>query len=93
MFIFEWDAAKARRNLLKHGVSFEEARSVFHDEFAVQFDDEDDSIGERRYLMLGMSREARLLIVSHCERGEVLRIISARRATKAEGAFYEGERT
>ena len=92
MLKFEWDEAKATSNLKKHGVSFEEARSVFYDEFAVQFFDETHGELEERYLMLGFSNEARLLIVCHCERehGQVIRIISARKATKSESAYYRG---
>lgn len=92
MIKFEWDAAKAISNNKKHGVSFEEARSVFFDEFAVQFFDEDNSISEDRFLMLGFSDEARLLIVCHCERdqGNTIRIISARKATLTESTFYPG---
>ena len=68
------------------------ARSVFFDEFATQFFDEDHSMNEERFLMLGMSSGAKLLIVCHCERenGEIIRIISARKATKRESAFYQG---
>lgn len=90
MIIFEWDPAKARANLRKHGVSFEEAQSVFYDEFAVQYFDEEHSGDEERFLMLGMSTGAQLLLVCHCERksGHVIRIISARRATKRESTFY-----
>jgi len=89
---FEWDSAKAAANLKKHGVSFEEARSIFYDEFAVQFFDDENSGSEDRFLMLGFSDEARLLIVCHCERehGHVIRIISARKATKNEAKFYPG---
>jgi uncharacterized protein len=88
---FEWDPPKASANLGKHQVSFEEAKSVFYDEFAIQFFDEEHSSEEDRFLMLGMSSGAKLLIVCHCERenGEVIRIISARRATKRESAFYQ----
>ena len=73
-------------------MSFEEAKSVFYDEFAVQFFDEEHSSDEDRFLMLGMSSSAKLLIVCHCERehGEIIRIISARKATKRESAFYQG---
>ena len=90
MVAFEWDPAKDASNLRKHGVSFEEARSVFYDEFAVQFYDEPHSSGEERFLMLGMSSGAHLLLVCHCERasGGVIRIISARKATKQESSFY-----
>lgn len=80
MIKFEWDPPKAASNLDKHGVSFEEAQSVFYDEFAVQFFDEEHSMSEERFLLLGMSNGARLLLVCHCERepGNVIRIISAR---------------
>lgn len=92
MIKFEWDAAKAASNKKKHGVSFEEAQSVFYDEFAVQFFDEDNSGSEDRFLMLGFSDEARLLIVCHCERneGNIIRIISARKATTNESYHYQG---
>ncbi len=93
MIRFEWNRPKATANLKKHGISFEEAQSVFHDEFALQFFDEEHSAAEDRFLLLGMSFSARILMVCHCEResGEVIRIISARRATPREGAFYRGE--
>lgn len=92
MIIFEWNANKATSNLEKHKVSFEEAKSVFYDEFAIQFYDADSSDTEDRFLMLGMSSEAKLLMVCHCERERtnVIRIISARKATKSESKFYEG---
>ena len=92
MIKFEWDAHKAIANLKKHQVSFEEARSIFFDEFGVQFFDEEHPSEEDRFLMLGMSSLAKLLIVCHCEReeGAVIRIISARKATKRESAFYRG---
>jgi uncharacterized protein len=94
MIKFEWDSAKAAANLKKHGVSFEEAQSTFYDEFAVQFFDEDHSPDEDRFLLLGMSVGARLLLVCHCEReaGDIIRIISARKATKRESAFYGSEK-
>ena len=92
MITFEWDSAKAASNRKKHGVSFEEAQSVFYDEFAVQFFDDERSEMEDRFLMLGLSSDAQLLMVCHCERheGNVIRIISARRATKNESQFYQG---
>jgi uncharacterized DUF497 family protein len=76
----------------KHGVSFEEAQSIFYDEFAVQFFDGESSEMEDLFLMLGLSSDAQLLMVCHCERheGNVIRIISARRATKYESQFYQG---
>jgi hypothetical protein len=91
MIKFQWDTAKATSNRKKHGVSFEEAQSIFYDEFAVQFFDEGNSASEDRFLMLGLSDEARLLIVCHCERdqGNIIRIISARKATKNESAHYQ----
>lgn len=93
MIKFEWDPIKAASNLKKHQVSFDEAKSVFYDEFAVQFFDEEHSSNEARFLMLGLSAGARLLIVCHCERqdGQVIRIISARKATRRESAFYQGD--
>jgi uncharacterized DUF497 family protein len=87
---FAWDRAKARSNLVKHGVSFEEARTVFWDENARLIDDPDHSAEEERFLLLGYSFQARCLIVSHC-RGEsdsVIRLISARRATAQEEEMY-----
>lgn len=93
MIRFEWDLAKAASNKRKHGVSFEEAQTVFYDEFAIQFFDEASSDAEERFLMLGLSSEAKLLIVCHCERdsGGIIRIISARRATKRESQHYQGQ--
>lgn len=94
MIKFEWDFAKATANVKKHGISFEEAQSVFHDEFAVQFFDDEHSTTEERFLLLGMSTGGRLLLVCHCEReaGDIIRIISARKATKTESTFYGGEK-
>ncbi len=93
MIKFEWNPAKASSNKKKHGVSFEEAKTVFYDEFAIQFFDGESSSLEDRFLMLGLSSEARLLIVCHCERhqGSTIRIISARRATKSESEHYRGQ--
>ena len=91
MIEFEWSTAKARANLKKHGVSFEEAQSVFYDEYARQFYDEDHSDKEERFIMLGMSIQSGVLVVCHCERadGDIIRIISARKATRKERGFYE----
>jgi uncharacterized DUF497 family protein len=93
MITFEWDAAKAKSNLKKHDISFEEAQSVFYDEFALQFYDEENSDNEERFIMLGVSNPSNLLVVCHCERGkgEIIRIISARKATKNERQYYEGD--
>lgn len=92
MIKFSWDPAKERSNFKKHGISFEEAKSVFYDECALQFYD-DDSIGEDRFVLLGYSNQSRILVVVHCERGksgDELRIISARKATTSERQYYEG---
>jgi uncharacterized protein len=89
---FEWDSAKASANVKKHHVSFEEAQTVFYDDFAIQFFDGEHSEDEERFIMLGMSSGARLLVVCHCERGDgdVIRILSARKATRNEAKFYRG---
>ena len=94
MIEFEWDRAKAKSKERKHGISFEEAQSVFYDEFARQFYDPDSSDAEDRFLLLGMRNRARVLIVCHCERtaGDVIRIISARKATGNERKYYDGPR-
>lgn len=87
---FEWDERKAAANAKKHGVSFEEAKSVFADERAKLIDDPDHSEDEDRFVLLGLSSVLRLLVVCHCCRGEgdVIRIISARKATTKESKFY-----
>lgn len=91
MIKFEWDVAKAAANQKKHSVTFDEAKTVFYDEFAIQFFDGDHSDAEDRFLMLGLSSEARLLLVCHCERDrDTIRIISARKATSNEAKFYTG---
>ena len=90
MIRFEWDPRKDAANQRKHGISFEEAQSVFFDENAIQFYDEDHSEQEDRFVMLGLSIHSRILVVCHCERvsGKVIRIISARKATSSERKFY-----
>lgn len=87
---FAWDRRKARSNLAKHGVSFEEAQTVFLDEHARLIDDPDHSDDEERFLMLGYSLQARCLIVSHCYREDdsVIRLVSARHATPHEEDVY-----
>jgi len=87
---FEWDEAKNRENKRKHGVSFEEAQTVFLDEDAVRFFDPDHSKDEDRFLMLGISCRLRVLVVCHCHRASnsVIRIISARKADRQEEADY-----
>jgi hypothetical protein len=88
---FEWDEAKNAANQRKHGVSFEEARSVFYDERALLIEDPDEPSGEDRFVLLGMSDALRMLLVCHCyrEREAVIRIISGRKAGRAERADYE----
>jgi uncharacterized DUF497 family protein len=88
----EWDDAKARANRRKHGVSFEEAKSVFFDDYARQFFGAEHSANEDRFIMLGVSNRFRVLVVCHCERveGNVIRIISARKAAANERKHYEG---
>jgi uncharacterized DUF497 family protein len=89
MIKFEWDTAKAASNVRKHGVSFDEAGSVFLDQLAVSGPDPDYSVGESRYITFGMSSLGRLLAVSHTYRPGAIRIISARRVTRAERKIYE----
>ncbi len=86
---FEWDASKAAANLKKHGVSFEEAKTVFDNGLAAIFDDETHSEGERREIIIGHSRNNRLLLISFTERPHAIRIISARLATRREREDYE----
>jgi uncharacterized DUF497 family protein len=86
---FEWDRRKAVSNLSKHGVSFEEALTVFGDSLARIFDDEDHSIEEQREIIIGRSVKERLLVVCFTAQGESVRIFSARRATKRERKDYE----
>ncbi len=87
---FEWDESKSRANERKHGVSFSEARSVFYDETALLIADPAHSQDETRFVLLGMSADFRTLVVCHCyrESDEIIRIISARRANRAEQATY-----
>ena len=86
---FQWDVAKAKANLRKHGVSFDEAASVFFDSFAVSGNDPDHSMDESRFITFGLSSRGRLLAVIHTVREESIRIISARRATRTERNLYE----
>jgi uncharacterized DUF497 family protein len=87
---FEWNQAKAKLNLLKHGISFDEAKTVFLDENARIIEDPDHSEGEGRFIVLGLSFKLRLLIVCHCyrENDETIRIISSRKATRNEAKTY-----
>ncbi|MEH2447321.1 MAG: BrnT family toxin [Nostoc sp.] len=86
---FEWDESKATANLTKHGVSFEEAKTVFDNVVAVIFDDEAHSVGEKREIIIGHSQNNRLLLISFTERSNTIRIISARLATRREREDYE----
>jgi uncharacterized DUF497 family protein len=86
---FEWDPAKAAANLANHGVTFEEALTVFMDPLARIYEDPDHSEAERREIIVGHSIDRRLLLVSFVERGEMVRLISARPATKKERRDYE----
>lgn len=89
--IFEWDENKNLINQRKHGVSFDEAKTVFYDEEALVIDDPEHSEEEDRFIILGLSNKTNLLVVCHCYRASdtVIRIISARKATKTESTFYE----
>lgn len=89
MLKFDWDSAKAATNLRKHGVSFEEAATVFGDPLALTFPDPDHSRREARFVTIGQSLRECVLVVAHTDRKRVIRIISARRATKRERAIYE----
>ena len=87
---FEWNEEKAEKNLAKHRAAFDEATTVFDDPLHVDFYDPDHSDEEERYLIVGKSRRGRLLILSYMERGDAVRLISAREATPAERRTYEG---
>ena len=86
---FEWDSDKAAVNLDKHGVAFQEASTVFGDDLTMTAADPAHSKGEHRFVTFGMSCEKRIVAVAHTERGDKIRIISARLATRAERKFYE----
>jgi uncharacterized DUF497 family protein len=88
---FEWDPSKAATNLAKHAVAFEEAVAVFYDPLATTFTDPDHSIGESRLVTFGYSSQKRLLVVSHIERADAVRLISARVATSREKRRYEDQ--
>ena len=89
---FTWDKSKSKTNQKKHDISFEEAQTVFFDENAIEFFDPDHSGSEDRFLILGLSSSLRILVVSHCyrKRESLIRIISARKATKKEQRVYTG---
>ena len=88
---FEWSAAKAAANVRKHGISFEEAETAFEDDRALVIDDPDHSAEEARFILLGLSAALRVLVVVHCYRepDDVIRLISARKATRSERAQYD----
>jgi hypothetical protein len=86
---FTWDPRKAAQNRHTHGVDFREAATVFDDALSTTFPDVDHSVGERRFLIIGLSAAGRILVVAHTEAGDTIRIISARRATRREQRFYE----
>ena len=86
---FEWNALKAARNLRKHGVSFDEASSVFFDPLSATGDDPDHSLEDRRFVTFGVSSSGRLLVLTHTERYDAIRIITARLATRTERKLYE----
>ena len=88
---FEWDPKKAASNLRKHGISFEEAASVFNDVLATIYEDPDHSVTEKCFLTIGTSEEGRLLHIAFADRGERIRIINARRLTRRERELYEKE--
>jgi uncharacterized DUF497 family protein len=86
---FEWDSRKARSNLSKHGVSFEIASTAFGDDFSLTISDPDHSMTERRYITIGRAFNGELIIVVHTDRGDNIRIISARGASRRERKFFE----
>ena len=90
--VYEWDSSKAAANLKKHRVAFTEAATVFLDPLALTYEDPDHSEGEQRYITLGESTRGRVILVAHLDRGDRIRIISARRATRKEAHEYGEER-
>jgi len=90
---FEWDEDKSKRNVRKHGVPFEEAKTVFNDPFAITTNDPDHWAGEERYLDIGLSSKGRVLVVWYTERKENIRIIGCRKATRSERKIYEERET
>jgi uncharacterized DUF497 family protein len=86
---FEWDPKKATANVKKHGVTFQEAATIFGDPLAITFDDPDHSVSENRYITFGLSLQKRLIVVSHTERGDQTRVINARLMDRKERRIYE----
>ncbi|TYQ27118.1 MULTISPECIES: BrnT family toxin [unclassified Pseudanabaena] len=89
--LFDWDEEKAKSNLAKHGISFDEATSVFDDPLFLTFSDPEHSLQEQRFLIMGESARGRLLVVSYTDRKDITRLISARTATRKERKAYESE--
>ena len=89
MLIFEWDPEKARDNVQKHGVTFPEASEVFDDDHSSSVQDPDHSVDEARYLIFGVSKQGKYLVVSYTERGDRIRLVSARQMTSRERRAYE----
>ncbi len=87
--LFEWDEEKNDRNIKRHGVGFEEAKTAYNDPFLLTFPDEEHSDIEERYINLGISAKGRILVVIHTERNKNIRIISSRKATRKERKYYE----
>ena len=88
---FNWNPQKAKSNVRKHGITFEEAKGVFYDDKAIEFYDDEHSDWEDRFLLLGVSSKSRLLLICHCYREDnaIIRIISARKATQTEAEQYK----
>ena len=89
---FEWDQFKSRQNMKKHGISFREGATAFADKLSYTISDPEHSIGEHRFLLLGRSYSGNLLVIAHTERGDRIRIINVRRATRRERELYENNR-
>jgi len=92
MLYFEWDSEKESRNIKKHGITFKEAATVFSDNLADTFYDPDHSVKEDRYILIGLSESRNILVVAFTARNDIIRIISARKATKKERRYYEDEK-
>jgi uncharacterized protein len=88
-FVFEWDEVKAQQNAHKHRITFEEAVTIFSDPYLVTFPDDDHSDIEERFISIGQSNYGRILLLVHTDRGDVIRLISCRKATVAERTIYE----
>ncbi|MBF0290280.1 MAG: BrnT family toxin [SAR324 cluster bacterium] len=91
MLTFEWDPNKAKINMERHGISFDEASTAFQDPLSLTIDDPLHSEYEDRFILIGLSHRNRMLVVVHTERGDNIRIISARKMTKQERKYYESD--